>query len=52
VNNGKDGDAVYFWARHDDHTGSSHRNSPVEQPEDFWTYCDSINAGKCRYGRT
>ena len=49
VSNGRDGDAVYFWARSNGHAGTLHRNSRVEQPKDFWAYCDSMNSGQCRY---
>lgn len=49
VNSKRDGDAVYFWARTDGYAGTSPRNSAAEQPEDFWAYCDSMNAGKCRH---
>lgn len=50
MSSGRDGDAVYFWARSDGHPGRLHRPPSEEQPEDFWTYCDSINSGLCRHG--
>lgn len=37
----KNGDAFYFWARMD----MDPRN-PMKQ--DFWSFCDAINAGNCR----
>lgn len=36
------GDAHYFWVRMD----KDHRN-PSQQ--DFWSFCDAINAGNCRF---
>ncbi|KAL8541116.1 hypothetical protein ACS0TY_002406 [Phlomoides rotata] len=36
------GDALYFWARID----MDPRN-PLKQ--DFWSFCDAINAGNCRF---
>lgn len=36
------GDALYFWVRMD----KDHRN-PSQQ--DFWSFCDAINAGNCRF---
>ncbi|XP_068330544.1 uncharacterized protein [Pyrus communis] len=36
------GDALYFWARMD----NDPRN-PLKQ--DFWSFCDSINAGNCKF---
>ncbi|KAK9074276.1 hypothetical protein SSX86_006873 [Deinandra increscens subsp. villosa] len=36
------GDALYFWVRMD----RDPRN-PMQQ--DFWTFCDAINAGNCKY---
>ncbi|XP_024932638.3 uncharacterized protein LOC107423728 [Ziziphus jujuba] len=36
------GDALYFWVRMD----TDVRN-PLKQ--DFWSFCDSINAGNCRF---
>ncbi|XP_024359045.1 uncharacterized protein [Physcomitrium patens] len=48
ISTGRDGDAVYFWARTDGHAGTWHRDSSVEHPEDFWGYCDSVNSGRCR----
>lgn len=50
ISTGRDGDAVYFWARTDGHAGTWHRDSSVEHPEDFWGYCDSVNSGRCRHG--
>lgn len=38
----KHGDALYFWVRMD----KDSRN-PLQQ--DFWSFCDSINAGNCRF---
>ncbi|KAK6918287.1 Glycosyl transferase, family 1, partial [Dillenia turbinata] len=38
----KFGDALYFWARMD----TDPRN-PWQQ--DFWSFCDSINAGNCKF---
>lgn len=37
----KHGDALYFWVRMD----KDPRN-PMQQ--DFWTFCDAINAGNCK----
>ncbi|CAL5397632.1 unnamed protein product [Camellia sinensis] len=36
------GDALYFWIRMD----TDPRN-PLQQ--DFWTFCDAINAGNCKF---
>ncbi|KAK2650174.1 hypothetical protein Ddye_017663 [Dipteronia dyeriana] len=36
------GDALYFWVRMD----MDSRN-PLKQ--DFWTFCDAINAGNCKF---
>ncbi|KAJ0430356.1 putative glycosyl transferase, family 1 [Helianthus annuus] len=36
------GDALYFWVRMD----RDPRN-PMQQ--DFWTFCDAINAGNCKF---
>ncbi|OVA16537.1 Glycosyl transferase [Macleaya cordata] len=38
----KHGDTLYFWARMD----KDPRN-PLQQ--DFWSFCDAINAGNCRF---
>lgn len=38
----KHGDALYFWVRMD----KDPRN-PMQQ--DFWTFCDAINAGNCKF---
>ncbi|CAN6809209.1 unnamed protein product [Brassica oleracea] len=38
----KHGDALYFWVRMD----KDPRN-PLQKP--FWSFCDSINAGNCRF---
>ncbi|KAM0945810.1 putative glycosyl transferase, family 1 [Dioscorea sansibarensis] len=38
----KHGDTLYFWVRMD----KDPRN-PLRQ--DFWTFCDALNAGNCRY---
>ncbi|XP_059636106.1 uncharacterized protein LOC132278330 [Cornus florida] len=38
----KHGDTLYFWARMD----VDPRN-PLQQ--DFWSFCDAINAGNCRF---
>ncbi|KAL4586124.1 hypothetical protein LXL04_010755 [Taraxacum kok-saghyz] len=38
----KHGDALYFWVRMD----KDPRN-PLQQ--DFWTFCDAINAGNCKF---
>lgn len=35
------GDTLYFWIRMD----TDPRN-PLQQ--DFWTFCDAINAGHCK----
>jgi len=37
----KHGDTFYFWVRMD----QDPRN-PLQQ--DFWSFCDSINAGNCK----
>lgn len=50
VSTGRDGDAVYFWARTDGNAGTSGEGSFVEPAVNFWTYCDSVNSGQCRYG--
>ncbi|KAL8499835.1 hypothetical protein ACS0TY_019722 [Phlomoides rotata] len=36
----KHGDALYFWARLD-------KDSRYLPGQDFWSFCDSINAGNC-----
>ncbi|KAF8379630.1 hypothetical protein HHK36_029072 [Tetracentron sinense] len=36
------GDALYFWARMDEDP----RNP---QKQDFWSFCDAVNAGNCRH---
>lgn len=36
------GDALYFWARMDNDPRNSLQN-------DFWAFCDAINAGNCRF---
>ncbi|KAI4364708.1 hypothetical protein MLD38_020764 [Melastoma candidum] len=36
------GDALYFWVRMDEDT-----RNPLQQ--DFWSFCDAINAGNCRF---
>ncbi|KAK1418660.1 hypothetical protein QVD17_27805 [Tagetes erecta] len=38
----KHGDAVYFWVRMD----KDPRNPTLQ---DFWSFCDSINAGNCKF---
>ncbi|KAL0845948.1 hypothetical protein Bca101_019194 [Brassica carinata] len=38
----KHGDALYFWVRMD----KDPRN-PLQKP--FWSFCDAINAGNCRF---
>ncbi|KAL5718720.1 hypothetical protein ACHQM5_011596 [Ranunculus cassubicifolius] len=38
----KHGDALYFWVPMDKDT-----RSPSQR--DFWSFCDSINAGNCRF---
>ncbi|XP_047340923.1 uncharacterized protein LOC124944655 [Impatiens glandulifera] len=38
----KHGDTLYFWVRLDED-----RRNPLQQ--DFWSFCDAINAGNCRY---
>ncbi|KAI3703180.1 hypothetical protein L1987_73076 [Smallanthus sonchifolius] len=38
----KHGDAVYFWVRMD----KDSRNPTLQ---DFWSFCDSINAGNCKF---
>ncbi|XP_073396654.1 uncharacterized protein [Physcomitrium patens] len=48
VSTGRDGDAVYFWARTDGNAGTSGEGSFVEPAVNFWTYCDSVNSGQCR----
>ncbi|KAG6402676.1 hypothetical protein SASPL_134878 [Salvia splendens] len=37
----KHGDTLYFWARLD-----KDQRNPLKQ--DFWSFCDAINAGNCR----
>ncbi|XVF73098.1 hypothetical protein PTKIN_Ptkin12aG0173900 [Pterospermum kingtungense] len=39
----KYGDALYFWVRMD----TDPRNSL--QQRDFWSFCDAINAGNCKF---
>lgn len=41
VESRRHGDSLYFWARLD----RDPRN-PLKQ--DFWSFCDAINAGNCR----
>ena len=41
IENQKHGDAVYFWVSMD----KDPRN-PTQQ--DFWSFCDAINAGNCK----
>ncbi|KAJ6851890.1 uncharacterized protein M6B38_257805 [Iris pallida] len=36
------GDSLYFWARMD-----KDRRNPFQY--DFWSFCDAINAGNCRF---
>jgi len=36
------GDALYFWVRMD-------RDSRNPLQKDFWSFCDAINAGNCKY---
>ncbi|XP_023514303.1 uncharacterized protein LOC111778610 isoform X2 [Cucurbita pepo subsp. pepo] len=36
------GDALYFWARMDSDPRNPHQL-------DFWSFCDSINAGNCKF---
>lgn len=36
------GDAIYFWVRMD----MDPRN---HLQQDFWSFCDALNAGNCRY---
>ncbi|CAJ1950280.1 unnamed protein product [Sphenostylis stenocarpa] len=36
------GDALYFWVRMD-----MDRRNPLQK--DFWTFCDAINAGNCKF---
>ncbi|KAK9102975.1 hypothetical protein Sjap_020229 [Stephania japonica] len=36
------GDAIYFWVRMDEDP-----RNPSQQ--DFWSFCDAINAGNCRF---
>ncbi|XP_030548052.1 uncharacterized protein LOC115753546 [Rhodamnia argentea] len=38
----KHGDTFYFWVRMD-----QDQRNPLQQ--DFWSFCDSINAGNCKY---
>ncbi|XP_020573840.1 uncharacterized protein LOC110020175 [Phalaenopsis equestris] len=38
----KHGDALYFWVGMD-------KDPRNPQNQDFWTFCDSINAGNCRF---
>jgi glycosyltransferase involved in cell wall biosynthesis len=38
----KHGDALYFWVRMD-----TDQRNPLRQ--DFWSFCDSINSGNCKY---
>ncbi|KAJ6841713.1 uncharacterized protein M6B38_304815 [Iris pallida] len=38
----KHGDTLYFWVRMD-----KDRRNPLQQ--DFWSFCDAINAGNCRF---
>nr|GEW69353.1 glycosyl transferase, family 1 [Tanacetum cinerariifolium] len=42
IENQKHGDAVYFWVSMD----KDPRN-PTQQ--DFWSFCDAINAGNCKF---
>ncbi|KAH6786132.1 hypothetical protein C2S51_038587 [Perilla frutescens var. frutescens] len=36
------GDTLYFWARLD-------MDSRYRSEQDFWSFCDAINAGNCRF---
>ncbi|CAI9101206.1 OLC1v1038475C3 [Oldenlandia corymbosa var. corymbosa] len=38
----KHGDALYFWASMD-------KDPRNPQKQDFWTFCDAINAGNCQF---
>uniref|UniRef100_A0A1D1Z063 D-inositol 3-phosphate glycosyltransferase n=1 Tax=Anthurium amnicola TaxID=1678845 RepID=A0A1D1Z063_9ARAE len=42
VQSRKLGDTLYFWVRMD----KDPRNTPQQE---FWSFCDAINAGNCRY---
>ena len=39
------GDAIYFWAR-------LNMNGGVENALSFWSMCDILNGGYCRYINT
>lgn len=43
VKGGNNGDTVYFWAS----TDSNSNKKLLHQ--DFWSYCDAVNNGNCRY---
>eukprot|EP01018_Ginkgo_biloba_P037807 Gb_27708 [translate_table: standard] len=47
VRMGRHGHAVYFWARMDKDTRHGTQGN-ASQWEDFWSFCDAINAGNCR----
>ncbi|CAI9781525.1 unnamed protein product [Fraxinus pennsylvanica] len=36
------GDSLYFWARLD-------KDPRITMEQDFWSFCDAINAGNCRF---
>ena len=36
------GDALYFWVRMD-------MDSRNPSQMDFWSFCDAVNAGNCKY---
>ncbi|XP_022858780.1 uncharacterized protein LOC111379604 isoform X1 [Olea europaea var. sylvestris] len=36
------GDSLYFWARLD-------KDPRITMEHDFWSFCDAINAGNCRF---
>ncbi|KAJ4797339.1 UDP-Glycosyltransferase superfamily protein [Rhynchospora pubera] len=42
IENQKHGDALYFWVRMD-----QDKRNPSRL--DFWSFCDSLNAGNCRF---
>lgn len=48
VQSGNNGDTFYFWARMDKDTRSGIAGKQNQHYNDFWSFCDTINAGKCR----
>ncbi|GLJ06827.1 hypothetical protein SUGI_0049490 [Cryptomeria japonica] len=41
-------DTMYFWARMDRDTKNGIQGTGHEDNNDFWSFCDRVNSGKCR----